>query len=151
GTVNQVAVQEGQHVARGQLLAMIDTVEYRYALAIANAGLEQVEDLYKRSDDLYKRGSLPEKDYVEVKTKLAQARANKGINEKHITDSRLYSPITGIISAKMIEKGSAAAPGVPAFSIVRTDQVYVRIAVPESEIGAMKNGIGAKITIPTLG
>ena len=151
GTVNQVVVQEGQHVARGQLLALIDTMEYTYALAIANAGLEQVEDLFKRSDELYKRGSLPEKDYVEVKTKLAQAKANKGINEKHITDSRLYSPITGIVAAKMIEKGSAAAPGVPAFNIVRTDQVYARISVPESEIGAMKNGMGAKITIPTLG
>jgi len=150
GTVNRIMVNEGQHVVKGQLLAGIDATEYTYALSIAKAGLEQTEDLYRRFDELYKKGSLPEKDYMDIKTRLAQARANKGINEKHIADSKLYSPMTGIIAAKMIENGSAAAPGVAAFTIVRTDQVYARIAVPESEVGAMKNGMIARITIPTL-
>jgi len=150
GVVNQVLVEEGQHVKQGQLLAGIDATEYVNALAIANAGLEQAEDMYHRLDGLYKKGSLPEKDYIDIKTKLAQARANKSINAKRIGDSKLYAPMSGIVSVKSIERGSTAAPGVPAFTIVKTDQVYTRISVPESEVGALSPGMPASVYVPTL-
>lgn len=150
GVVNMVAVQEGQRVNQGQLLASIDASEYVNGLAIANAGLQQAEDLYNRLSGLYEKGSLPAKDFIDIKTKVAQARANKSINEKHIADSRLYAPMSGIITAKMIERGSTAAPGVPAFTIVKTDEVYARVSVPESEIGSIQKGKPASILIPTL-
>jgi membrane fusion protein (multidrug efflux system) len=151
GVVSNILVQEGQHVVQGQLLATIDATEYANALAIANAGLEQAEDMHKRLDGLYKKGSLPEKDYIDIKTKVAQARAQKSISAKRIQDSKLYAPMSGIISGKMIERGSTAAPGVPAFTIIKTDQVYARVSVPESEVGAMKNGMEVSVLIPTLG
>jgi RND family efflux transporter MFP subunit len=150
GVINNVAVQEGQFVQQGQLLATIDETEYSNALAIANAALEQAEDLYNRLNELYQKGSLPAKDYIDVKTKLAQAKANKSINAKHIADSRLYAPMSGIITGKLIERGSTAAPGVPAFTIVKTDKVYAKIAVPESEVGNLKKNMPATVYIPTL-
>lgn len=151
GVVNNIAVQEGQTVSQGQLLAGIDPTEYSNALSIANAGLEQAEDMYNRLNDLYQKGSLPAKDYVDIKTKLAQAKANKSINAKHIADSRLYAPMSGIITAKLIERGSTAAPGIPAFTIVKTGIVYAKVAVPESEVGKLKTGMIAKVYVPTLG
>lgn len=150
GVVNMIAVQEGQTVKQGQLLASIDASEYVNGLAIANAGLQQAEDLYNRLSGLYEKGSLPAKDFIDIKTKLAQARANKSINEKHIADSRLYAPMSGIITAKMVERGSTAAPGIPAFTIVKTDEVYAKVSVPESEIGSIQKGKPATIFIPTL-
>ncbi|KAA8482923.1 RND family efflux transporter MFP subunit [Arcticibacter tournemirensis] len=150
GVVNNVVVQEGQHVKKGQLLASIDATEYSNALLIAKASLEQAEDMYQRLTGLYKKGSLPEKDYIDIKTKVAQARANKSINEKHIRDSKLYSPMTGIISNKMVETGSSAALGLPAFRIVKTDEVYVKVSVPESEVGAISDGMKASVFIATL-
>lgn len=150
GVINNVAVQEGQFVKQGQLLVTIDDTEYSNALAIASAGLEQAEDLYNRLNELYGKGSLPAKDYIDIKTKLAQAKANKSINAKHIADSRLYAPMSGIITGKFIERGSTAAPGVPAFTIVKTDKVYAKIAVPESEVGNLKKSMQATVYIPTL-
>lgn len=150
GVINNVAVEEGQVVKQGQLLASIDATEYNNALAIASAGLEQAEDMYNRLNELYNKGSLPARDYIDVKTKLAQAKANKSINVKHISDSRLYSPISGIITEKKIEKGSTAAPGIPAFTIIKTDIVYAKISVPESEVGALKHGTEAGVFIRTL-
>lgn len=150
GVVNMVAVQEGQFVKQGQLLASIDASEYVNGLAIANASLQQAEDLYKRLSELYEKGSLPERDFIDIKTKLAQARANKSINEKHIADSRLYAPMSGIVTAKLAVRGSTAAPGVAAFTIVKTDEVYAKVSVPESEIGSIQKGKSASIFIPTL-
>jgi len=150
GVINQVAVQEGQHVQNGQLLAAIDATEYTNALAIANAGLEQAEDMYGRLNQLYEKGSLPAKDYIDIKTKVAQAKANQSISAKHIADCRLYAPMQGIITAKLVERGSMAAPGVPAFTIIKTDEVYAKFTVPESEVGLLKTGLSATIYIPTL-
>lgn len=150
GIVNHVAVEEGQLVHKGQLLAAIDATEYNNALTIANAGLEQARDMYRRLEDLYTKGSLPEKDFIDIKTKVAQAEANRSINAKHITDSRLVSPLSGIISSKKAVEGSTAGPGIPAFSIIKTDVVYAQLSIPESEIGELKQGMDAVVFIPTL-
>jgi len=150
GVINNVLVQEGQRVRQGQLLATIDATEYINSLAIAESGLEQAEDLYKRLNELYQKGSLPAKDYIEIKTKVAQARSNKNISAKRIADSRLYAPMSGIITTRSIERGSMAAPGIVAFTIIKTDQVYARFSVPESEVGAIKTGMTGRVYIPTL-
>lgn len=150
GVINQVVAKEGQFVRQGQLLASIDATEYENALIIAKAGLEQAEDMYQRLNDLYQKGSLPAKDFIDIKTKVAQAQANKNINTKHIADSKLHAPISGIITEKLVEKGSMAAPGVPAFSIIKTDKVFAKITVPEAEIGNFKQGMTASVFIPTL-
>jgi len=150
GVVDNVAVQEGQFVQHGQLLASIDATEYNNALAIAGAGLEQAEDMFNRLNELYQKGSLPAKDFIDIKTKLVQAKANKSINAKHIADSRLYAPMAGIVTAKLVVKGSAAAPGVPAFTIIKTDRVYATISVPESEVGSLVKGMDATVFIATL-
>ena len=151
GVVNNISVQEGQHVHQGQLLASIDATEYANSLAIADAGLEQAEDLYKRLHELYEKGSLPAKDFIDIKAKVAQARASKNISAKRIADSRLYAPMSGIVSTRSIERGSMASPGVPAFTIIKTDQVYAMFSVPESEVGSLKSGMDGKVFVPTLG
>lgn len=150
GTVNNVGVKEGQTVQNGQLLASIDATTYSNALQIANLSYEQSVDTYNRLNELYVKGSLPEKDYIDIKTKLAQSAANKRISAKQIADTRLYAPMTGIITQRFIEKGSTAAPGIPAFSIIKTDMVYAKITVPESEVGILKQGMVANVFIPTL-
>ena len=97
-----------------------------------------------------KKEACRKKISLTFRLKLAQARANKEINAKHIRDSKLVAPITGIITKKMIERGSAVAPGVPAFQIVKTDKVYARIAVPESEVGKLVNGMASGVFVKTL-
>ncbi len=150
GIISNIVVEEGQFVKQGQLLAYIDDTEYHNALIIATSTLRQAEDLYSRLNSLYEKGSLPEKDFIDIQTKLAQAKANKEIYSKHIRDSKLVSPIAGIISKKMIERGSAVAPAVPAFQIVKTDKVYARVAVPESEVGVLGRGMASGVFVKTL-
>jgi len=150
GTVSTVKVNEGQFVNAGQLLATIDGTEYENALLIASAGLEQAEDMFARLNGLYQKGSLPAKDFIDIKTKLAQAKANKNLSAKRVNDTRLFAPMSGIVTSKSIEKGAMAAPGVPAFTIIKINQVYARISVPESEIGKIQKGQNASVYISTL-
>ena len=150
GRVQSVNVQEGQHVTAGQLLATVETTEYENALLVAKASLEQAADNFKRYDELHAKGSLPERDYITAKVSLAQAQANLSSAQKRLTDTKLYAPFAGIISAKSVEKGASAAPGVSGFTLLKTDQVYAQASVTESEIAKLTIGKDASVIIPVL-
>lgn len=150
GVVASVLVNEGQMVKAGQLLATIDPTDYDNGLLIASAGLEQAEDMYARLNGLYEKGSLPAKDYIDIKSKLAQAKANKNMASKRVKDTKLYAPMSGIVTGKMIEKGAMAAPGAPAFALINTAKVYAKVSIPESEIGKISKGQTAQVSINTI-
>lgn len=150
GRVNAVNIKEGQHVSKGQLLAAIETEEYQNAYTIANAGTEQAADNFKRLDLLYSKGSLPERDHINAKIALAQAKANTSIAFKRLKDTKIYAPFSGIITAKFIERGASAAPGMPAFTIMKTDQVYAKASINENDIAHIKIGVPALIRIASL-
>ncbi len=150
GRISKVDVQEGQKVRKGQLLASIDQTTYKNAFDIANAGLEQANDNFKRLSSLYQKGSLPERDFIAVKVAVAQANANKNLAAKNLADTKLYAPFSGIITAKMTEMGATAAPGVPAFTVMKTDKVYAKASIAESEISKLKMGTDAKVEIASL-
>lgn len=150
GRVIAVNVQEGQRVSKGQLLATIEQDTYVNALAVANAGLEQAQDNFKRLDQLYKKQSLPERDYISAKTTLAQAKANRESAAKNLRDTRMYASFSGIVSQKLSEAGGYAAPGVPIFNIVKIDNVYATASVTENEISSLGVGTSTEIFIPSL-
>lgn len=150
GRVLQVYVQEGQRVSKGHLLASVEQDTYQSSYQVASAGLEQAQDNFNRLDQLYKKGSLPERDFIAAKVGLAQAKANREIAAKNLRDTKLYASFSGIIAKKITEAGAAASPAVPAFTIVKTDKVYATAAITESEISSLKIGAATSVTIPSL-
>ncbi|MBD0776940.1 efflux RND transporter periplasmic adaptor subunit [Maribacter sp. ANRC-HE7] len=150
GRVAEIYAQEGQKVKKGQLLASIEATSYKNAYDIADAGLELANDNYKRLDELYTKGSLPERDFIAVKVGLAQANANKNMAAKNLSDTKLYAPFAGMITAKLTEMGATVAPGVPAFTVMKTDKVYAKASISESEISKLKVGSEAQIEIPSM-
>lgn len=151
GRVTAVHVQEGQRISRGQLLATVEQNTYQNNYDVAEAALEQAQDNFDRLDQLYKKGSLPERDYIAVKVGLVQAKANRQTAAKNLQDTKLYASFSGIITQKQTEAGATAAPGIPAFTIVKTDKVYAVASITENEISAMKIGADAQIYIPSIG
>ncbi len=150
GRVTGVNVLEGQQVQQGQLLATIETDDYTSALQIAKAAEEQTADNFKRLNELHSKGSLPERDYIAARSALAQAQANVRMASKRLADTRLYAPFTGIISAKVIDRGATVAPGMPAFTILKTDQVYAKAPIAESDISKLTIGREVLVIVPVL-
>jgi RND family efflux transporter MFP subunit len=150
GRVSLVNVQEGQHVRAGQLLATVEAVEYENAVLLAQAGLDQAADNFKRLNELHDKGSLPERDFITAKISLTQAEINKSTVLKKLRDTKLYAPFAGIVSAKLIEKGASVAPGQSAFTLLKTDFVFAQACVSESEIAMLSVGRDATVSVPAL-
>ena len=142
GSVRRVLVREGDQVSKGQLLAELNPEEYASVLAGADASLLEARDQARRSQQLFKAESLTERELVQANAGLQRAVANAQVARKHMADTYLRAPFAGLISAKMVEPGVSAMPGAPAFSLIKTEQVFARAVVPEAEIGRMVPGHG---------
>lgn len=150
GKVDHVYVDEGDHVKKDQVLAKVELNDYRSHLEIAEAQLFEAQDAYKRMWPLYKDEVITEKDIVQVKAKLDQAKAACDIARKKVKDTKLRSPIQGIIGSKNVELGQTISTAIPVFTIVKTNKIYARVSVPESEIGKVALGQKAFVTIKAL-
>jgi RND family efflux transporter MFP subunit len=150
GTVEEAFVSEGQHVRKGQLLATLNTATAENSYQGALAKLRQAQDAYDRLVKVHENGSLPEIKFVEVETGLQQAKSMVAVAKKNLADCRLYAPRNGLIATRQIESGMNVMPGIPAFKLVTVETVFVKIPVPETEIGLIAIGQEAKVTVAAL-
>ena len=151
GKIQEIFVEEGQQVKKYQLLATIDNSDAKNSYAISKAKKEQAEDAYARLKKVYNQGSLPEIKWVEVLTNLSQAKSMAAISKSNLEKCRLLSPIDGYIGRRNIEPGMSALHSTTPFEIVEINKVFIKISVPENEIGIIKHGQNANILVRALG
>lgn len=151
GTVEEVFVQEGQTVEQGQLLATLSTKSYRDALGIAEAKARQAEDAYRRLLPMHQNKTLPEVKFVEVETGREQAQLAVSIARKNLVDTELRAPIRGVVESRRAEPGTNIMPGLPAFTIVETAAMTAVAPIPETQVGQIRRGAEARVTVSALG
>jgi len=150
GTVKQVLVKNGQAVHKGQLIATIDNTTLLNAYNAAHSILSQAEDAYKRMKQLHDTNSISEMQWVEVQSKLEQARSSEQMARHALSDTRLVAPASGVVSDKNLEPGQNVMPGITVMKIVEINKVKVNISIPESEISAIANGNEVTVTVQAL-
>lgn len=82
GTVKKIYVDLGERVTQGELIAEIDPTSIRSSYDAAKSTLEQAEDAYKRMKLLHDKGSIAEMKWIEVQSKLQQARSMEEVARK---------------------------------------------------------------------
>lgn len=151
GTLKHVAVSEGQAVGRGQLIAELDDTQARNMLAAAEAQNRQAEDALQRYKLLHDEGSMTEAQWVEVQSKVDQARSELAIARRNVADSRLEAPVSGIIGKRYLAAGETALPSQPVVSILDISSVKVKIAVPEREMKDITSTTPTTIFVEAIG
>lgn len=142
----------------------------------ARIDFERTQDEYQRLKYLYEHQSLPANDFhkieaaylasqqrydmaqsgTRVEDKLAAsaqysaAAAQRAEARKRLADCELRAPISGYIGMRQIDAGDTVAPGIPVISVVDLDPVKVRVGIPEAEVGKIREGNHAVVSIPSL-
>lgn len=151
GTVEQVFVDVGQTVKRGQVVARLTPKSYEAALGIAKAQEVRAKDLAQRLEPMHQHGTVPEVKWVEAQTSLESAQNAVEIARKNLNDTALHAPEDGVIARRNIEPGANVAPGVPALELVQTRIVRAIAPVPEDHIAKVRTGQPARVTVGALG
>lgn len=159
GTVVRMRVAEGDRVRKGDVLVEIDAREHRANADRARAGREEVERAiesaaanarlaeatFARYDALRQRGSASRQEYDEAKSRhdaaraeLARAVARRGEARAASAQadvvlgySSIRAPIDGVVTARFVDAGAQASPGVPLLSIANERATRVDASVPE--------------------
>ena len=147
GVVKRVFVSEGQAVGAGQLLAEMDDTQARNVLAGAEAQMTQANDALQRYGMLHENGSLPEAKWVEIESKVAQAKSQLEVAKKNLADCRLTAPVSGIIGKKLLGAGETAMPSQAVVTILDISSVKVKVSVPEAEISDISSTTPSTIKV----
>ncbi|WP_066435441.1 efflux RND transporter periplasmic adaptor subunit [Chryseobacterium sp. CCH4-E10] len=151
GTIEQLYGSEGQKVSKGQLLGRLNNASLKSAHELTIATLRQAQDAYQRMSAMYENKSLPEIQYIDVKTKLEQAKAGEAIARKNLHDGNLYAPQSGVIGKRYLEPGTTVMLGTPVFNIMDIGSIKVKTPIPEGEISNIRIGDRCMVKISALG
>jgi len=151
GTVQEVLVDAGDMVHKGQLLATLDQTDATSMYDITLSQFQQAKDAYDRLKLVYEKGSLPEIKWVEMESKLEQAQSSLDLAKNNLDKCKLYAPVNGMVGRRNIEPcmSSISLASAP-LELVDIRQVYAKISVPENEVSKIVKGMKATFSVSAL-
>ena len=125
----------------------MDDTQARNLLSGAEAAMNQANDALERYKMLHDNGSLPEVQWVEIQSKVAQAKSQLEVAKKNLADCRLTAPVSGIIGKKLVGAGETALPSQAVVTILDISSVKVKVSVPEAEISGINASTPSSIAV----
>ncbi|MDA0128567.1 efflux RND transporter periplasmic adaptor subunit [Vibrio sp. MarTm2] len=144
GEIIGIMVQEGDHVEKGQVIAMLDDSKHRDNLSDAQARFELALKQFKRGEELHvsKMISKAELDQLQANYKLANAHL--GLAQSRISYTRLKAPFSGVVSSVIKQKHEVIQPGESVATVYRSDDVYVKVSVSDSVLAMLRPQVGSR-------
>ena len=152
GKVMERRVDVGQTVSEGDVLAVLDDVDYRLAeqatrqqLEAARARARQADSDWQRLQALKIDGSVSESDEEHAQSELLTARAAAEAETRKLALARnqvkytiLHASSSGVVTNVALEVGHVVAAGQPVIAIASEGQPEIVVDVPEAHLAAFK-------------
>ena len=159
GTVEALPIYIGDQLKKGQLIAQLDAsllelqaqqseanlIQAQASLRNAEAGYQRVRGLYAGNnasrDDLDTARAAAESAEAQVKAAEKQLE----LAQLNVSYSRLYAKTDCTVASIDVEVNENVSPGNPIATVTCGSALEVELAVPESLIGELSNGIPATV------
>ena len=160
GYVKTVAADKGDAVKEGALLAdlevpelVADLARYKAEAEVAALDFKRISEAQTKAPDLVVAQSVDT-----AKSKLDIAKANLERTETLLKFAKITAPFGGIVTKRMVDPGAfipaatsgSAAQNAALFTLMDFNKVRVQVAVPESEVPFIRNGLPVKISVEEL-
>lgn len=151
GRITDITADEGSAVKRNQPLISLAYEELTPQKISAAATLSNAEKNFRRSEALYKSGSLSKQAYDNALTSFTNAKSQYDYILANISNAYLSSPIDGVVLRKNVERGELAFPGTPILVLADLSRPWIKVYVPETKIGLVRIDDSAEITTDSFG
>jgi len=179
GNIVEIRAREGDHVKRGQVLAVIDDAQPRAALDRATAAdlaaqqeilasetdLTLAEVTFKRYQTLYDRKSVSPQEFDEIKARYqaaqarremaragqAQAKAASQQARTALGYTHIVAPFDGLVTEKQADVGTLASPGTPIFTVEDLRRYRLEATVNETDLRYVRQEQQVSVSIDALG
>lgn len=157
-----VRVNVGDRVRRGQLLAefatetlQADLAQLRAQVVQAEAQLAEAAANARRARELQDSGAWSRQQIEQLLTaersaeaRLEAARAAEKAQALRLQQARVLAPDDGIVVARAATLGAVANPGQELFRLIRQGRLEWRAEVAAAELGRLRPGLPARLTLP---
>ena len=178
GNIVEIRVHEGDHVQRGQVLAVIDESQPRAAvdrataadiaaqqqLVAADSDLALAESTLKRYQNLYEKKSVSPQEFDEVKARQQAARARRDMAQAgqgqaqaalaeartSLDYTRIRAPFDGVVTEKKADTGTLASPGMTIFTVEDVRRYRLEATVNENDLRYVRTGQQVSVVIDAL-
>lgn len=131
-----------EELFRREVIALKDVEAARAARDSSAAAQREAEQHLK----LLKSGPRPDAVH-ERRARVESAEAALDLAKTRLSQSVLTAGHTGVVLAKHAEPGEMLVTGSPVITIGKMEEVWLRAYIPENELGRVKLGQTASVTI----
>lgn len=165
GQVVEVAVDEGQRVSAGQLLAQIDPAQYQNERTAQQSEVGRLAaQVRNREQELERARRLVDErliateqvdaiasDVDALREQLRGAEARVADSERRLARTRITSPLDGEVSARQVDVGDFVSTGTVAFDLIDIDNLRVRLPFPEYRAPELRAGLPVRLSSVAAG
>ena len=138
GIIEQLDVEEGDYVEKGQVLAKIDPRRYQLALDKADAELAGINQELQRLSQMAKKKLVSAQASDKLKYQHDAAVAARKLAALDLQDSQIIAPISGFISHRYVKPGYFTQGYQKLFHIVDSSNLQAVVYLPEHQLSNVK-------------
>jgi len=160
GDLVALNVREGDFVRAGAVLAEFEASEQEAALRSAQAdelaaktesgtaqwNLEQTKELFKAGAVAERELRAAEQTALTAQARLAAAESRVRAAQSVARDTKVTSPVSGIVEHRNVENGERVSRGAELFTVVRSDVLELTASVPARRASALTRGLEVRFT-----
>ncbi len=151
GVVSRFAVDKGQRMRRGDVIAEINADVMRAQVDEARASAALAREQYERQRRLWEdEGMGSEINFLQAKYQSEIAAARLATLESRLNKMAIRAPIDGVFDEKFVEVGEITMPGTAVARLVAVNRIKVVGGVPERFASSVRRGDEAIITFDIL-
>lgn len=140
GRVSSLAVEEGDRVNRGQVLASLVRDEAEIALAKAKVRATNASLALERARDTMDKGLISREEFDRLTMEHEVAQQEVAEAEWRLSRTVIRAPFDGIVTERLITVGQHLRPGDQVFEIADFDPLVARIYLPETDVLTLREG-----------
>lgn len=147
GVIDQMLVDEGSAVKKGQLLAKLNLTEISAQVRQAQEGVAKAERDLQRAQNLYRDSVATLEQVQNATTALQVAKENVKIAQFNQSYSEIRAPMSGKILKKLMNEGELTSPGNPVFMMhaASASDWVVKAGITDKDFVKVKVGDKAQI------
>lgn len=146
GRVVSVFVKVGDYMTAGSPIAQVDDELKMANFKAAEANYEKTKKDLARNEELFKDRTISESQIESSRLAYASAENQYIIAKRQLNDTRIKTPIAGIVTSRTVDIGAMVQPGMTIANVVDISKLKVKLNVAEKDAFKLKAGDRVEIT-----
>lgn len=146
GEIVELKFNLGDYKREGEMMAKVKDEKIRVGLEAAQAAYDKIANDVERLEKLYQSQATSEQSLRDAKLGLIQAKTQVDNLKLQLDDTKINAPMSGVVTAKLVEKGSVLGGGTALAMMADVSRLKVKLRVPEQDVYKLNVGRPVKIT-----